>query len=63
MDAFVFAVSLVGGVLMAWGVISLVFFMIDDVWPFEPHSIKWLPGGWDQPTRSTVSAGAPLPHT
>ena len=60
MDAFTLVVAIIGGALVTWGMVSLIFFMIDDVWPFQPHSIAWLPGGWAE--QRTVPVGKPIPH-
>ena len=62
MDVVTIVVAIVGGALVTWGSISLIFFMIYDVWPFQPHSIAWLPGGWNEPSRSVATTGRPVTH-
>ena len=62
MDGWMIIVALIGSALMAWGLISLIFFMIDDLWPFGAHSISWLPGGWNERSSTVVATGRPITH-
>jgi hypothetical protein len=55
-DTVLFVVIVIGSIIMMWGGIALVFFMIDDIWWGRPHSIGWLPGGWQSSDTQVLAA-------
>ena len=46
MDTFERVFAFLTAAMMTWGLIGVLAFALDDVWPFKPHSIRWLPGGY-----------------